>query len=163
IPGSLLSRYSPVPGGSVPLCWVTRYCSGVSRAMASGFLLYWRMSGSCGDVRLLTAGPMDLGAARRSSSTGPPMVPRDSRPWETTGGMLASRPENDHGPHTPQTASVPRHLQVAHAGGAAPHPYRALPVRGAQLHPGVRVEGGDLDFEVLRRNGQGPVDRHVAI
>src|SRR4051812_11598171 len=36
MPGSSLSRYSPVPGGSVPLCWVTRYCSGESLETASG-------------------------------------------------------------------------------------------------------------------------------
>src|SRR5262245_15506986 len=39
MPGSLLSRYSPLPGNSVPFCWVTRYCSGESIAIASGSLL----------------------------------------------------------------------------------------------------------------------------
>src|SRR5262245_12342400 len=39
MPGSLLSRYSPVPGVSVPSCCVTRYCSGESLAMASWSLL----------------------------------------------------------------------------------------------------------------------------
>src|SRR5712672_2656175 len=37
MPGSLLSRYSPLPEDSVPLCWVTRYCSGESLETASGF------------------------------------------------------------------------------------------------------------------------------
>src|SRR5258706_7794931 len=40
MPGSLFSRYSPVPGRSVPLSWVTRYCSGDSREIASGVLRY---------------------------------------------------------------------------------------------------------------------------
>src|SRR4029450_7194792 len=39
MPGSLLFRYSPVPGASVAFCCVTRYCSGDSREMASGSLL----------------------------------------------------------------------------------------------------------------------------
>src|SRR5262249_53742106 len=44
MPGSLLSRYSPVPGASVPFCCVTRYCSGESLAMASGSWLNFRIS-----------------------------------------------------------------------------------------------------------------------
>src|SRR4029079_12702623 len=40
IPGSLLLRYSPFPGNSVPFCCVTRYCSGESLAIAAGFLSY---------------------------------------------------------------------------------------------------------------------------
>src|ERR671910_597534 len=40
MPGSLLSRYSPVPGRSVPLRWVTRNCSGDSPAIASSVFLY---------------------------------------------------------------------------------------------------------------------------
>src|SRR5215475_5366876 len=40
MPGSLLSRYSPVPGVSVPFCCVTRSCSGESLEMASGSLLH---------------------------------------------------------------------------------------------------------------------------
>src|SRR5918999_291639 len=39
MPGSLLSRYSPVPGASVSFCCVTRYCSGESLETASGSLL----------------------------------------------------------------------------------------------------------------------------
>src|SRR6185437_3447341 len=40
MPGSLLSQYSLSNGGSVALSWVTWYCSGVSRATASGSLRY---------------------------------------------------------------------------------------------------------------------------
>src|SRR5215475_11264521 len=43
MPGSLLSRYSPVPGTSVPLFCVTRYCSGESLRIASSFLLNFRI------------------------------------------------------------------------------------------------------------------------
>src|ERR1700741_5126692 len=43
MPGSLLCRYSPVPGYSVSLCCVTRYCSADSFAIASGSLLNFRM------------------------------------------------------------------------------------------------------------------------
>jgi peptide methionine sulfoxide reductase MsrA len=38
MPGRFSCRCSPVPGCSVALSWVTRYCSGVSRAIASGSL-----------------------------------------------------------------------------------------------------------------------------
>src|SRR5262245_17022910 len=44
MPGCLLSRYSPVPGVSVPFCCVTRYCSGESLEMASGSLLNFLIS-----------------------------------------------------------------------------------------------------------------------
>src|SRR5262245_35937571 len=44
MPGSLLSRYSPLPGASVPFCCVTRYCSGESLEMASGSLLNFLIS-----------------------------------------------------------------------------------------------------------------------
>src|SRR5215510_7686819 len=44
MPGCLLSRYSPVPGVSVPFCCVTRYCSGESLGMASGSLLNFLIS-----------------------------------------------------------------------------------------------------------------------
>src|SRR4051812_25913657 len=47
MPGSLLWRYSPVPGRSVPLSCVTRYCSGVSFAMACVDLVYSPMGVSC--------------------------------------------------------------------------------------------------------------------
>src|SRR6476660_5347410 len=40
MPGSLLFRYSPLPGGSVPLFWVTRYCSGDRPEMASVLFRY---------------------------------------------------------------------------------------------------------------------------
>src|SRR5579871_73276 len=40
MPGSLLCRYSPVPGRSVAPSWVTRYCSGVRRAIAAASFLY---------------------------------------------------------------------------------------------------------------------------
>src|SRR5262245_18688418 len=43
MPGSLLSRYSPVPGASVPFCCVTRYCSRESFRIASSFLLNFRI------------------------------------------------------------------------------------------------------------------------
>src|SRR6056297_840463 len=43
MPGFRWSSYSPVKGRSVPDCWVTRYCSGVSRAMASSVLAYFMM------------------------------------------------------------------------------------------------------------------------
>src|SRR6185503_10445423 len=36
MPGSSLSRYSPVPGASVAPCWVTRYCSGERPEMTAG-------------------------------------------------------------------------------------------------------------------------------
>src|SRR5262245_36167605 len=39
MPGSLLARYSPVPGRSVPFCCVTRYCSGESFRIASSLLV----------------------------------------------------------------------------------------------------------------------------
>src|SRR3970040_648268 len=61
MPGCLLSRYSPLPGRSVPLSWVTRYCSGVSWAMAAGSLRYWFMQLSCGTTRGLVGGPLDGG------------------------------------------------------------------------------------------------------
>src|SRR6266581_8144488 len=38
MPGSLLSQNSFLNAGSVPACWVIRYCSGVSRETASGSL-----------------------------------------------------------------------------------------------------------------------------
>src|SRR5215470_11445901 len=44
MPGSLLSRYSPLPGASVPFCCVTRYCSGESLEMASGSLVKFLIS-----------------------------------------------------------------------------------------------------------------------
>src|SRR5262249_39625016 len=44
MPGCFLSRYSPVPGVSVPFCCVTRYCSGESLEMASGSLLNFLIS-----------------------------------------------------------------------------------------------------------------------
>src|SRR5262245_57738007 len=44
MPGSLLSRYSPVPGRSVPFCCVTRYCSGESFRIASSLLVNFRIS-----------------------------------------------------------------------------------------------------------------------
>src|SRR5262245_591071 len=57
MPGCLLSRYSPVPGVSVPFCCVTRYCSGESLEMASGSLLKFFISFSscrtCTAVSLL--------------------------------------------------------------------------------------------------------------
>src|SRR5262245_47209384 len=57
MPGCLLSRYSPVPGVSVPFCCVTRYCSGESLEMASGSLLNFLISFSscrtCTAVSLL--------------------------------------------------------------------------------------------------------------
>src|SRR5688572_345906 len=43
MPGSLLSRYSPVPGRSVPVCCVTRYCSGESFRTASSLLVNFRI------------------------------------------------------------------------------------------------------------------------
>src|SRR5262249_427058 len=44
MPGCLLSRYSPIPGVSVPFCCVMRYCSGESLEMASGSLLNFLIS-----------------------------------------------------------------------------------------------------------------------
>src|SRR5262245_23185187 len=44
MPGCLLSRYSPVPGVSVPFCCVTRYCSGECLEMASGSWLNFLLS-----------------------------------------------------------------------------------------------------------------------
>src|SRR5688572_1614064 len=43
MPGSLLFSSGPVPGYSVPLCCVTRYCSGVSRASASSVFAYFAL------------------------------------------------------------------------------------------------------------------------
>src|SRR5918999_3535781 len=43
MPGSSLCRYSPVPGASVALCCVTRYCCGDNFAIASASLLNFRI------------------------------------------------------------------------------------------------------------------------
>src|SRR5258707_1203514 len=46
MPGSLLYRYSPVPGASVPPFWVTCRCCGESFATAAGSLVYRCMAWS---------------------------------------------------------------------------------------------------------------------
>src|SRR5687768_14082259 len=46
MPGSLLSRYAPVPARSVPFCCVTRYCSGESSWIASSLLVNFRIFSS---------------------------------------------------------------------------------------------------------------------
>src|SRR5262245_34697505 len=59
MPGSLLSRYSPVPGRSVPFCCVTRYCSGESFRIASSLWVNFRISFSS-DVYGMNVEPVEL-------------------------------------------------------------------------------------------------------
>src|SRR6185437_13879885 len=104
MPGSLLSQYSLLNGGSVSLFWVTWYCSEVSRATASGSLRYVSVmsapslvmaSAGCGPIR----GPV---ASRRSSLFLCDFCPGDAH--GRLGGFRGLRGRD------PGDVAAPRHL-----------------------------------------------------
>src|SRR5258706_10299479 len=69
IPGLSLSRYAPVPGASVPLFCVTRYCSGGGFRGASSLLLNSRigLSGVIDSPPCPVKGQLSLNLARQKS------------------------------------------------------------------------------------------------
>src|SRR4051794_24352980 len=99
MPGSWLCRSSPLPGASVPLSWVTRYCSGERRAMASGVFLYvdiivssrivqGRAPHAADELSGLALAARSCTAAHAAASL--PLGDRSSDPQVYAGGLLPS-------------------------------------------------------------------------
>src|SRR5437899_4697798 len=69
MPGFLLSQYSFLKAGSVPSCWVTRYCVGVSRFLSSS---------SGGFTNVLMVPPAGGGALGAPAAASSPVRPAES-------------------------------------------------------------------------------------
>src|SRR5262245_34412398 len=113
MPGSSLCRYSPVPGCSVPVCCVTRYCSGDSPEIASVSLMNFRIPVSF--VGLWFIRCTSSRSRRRVSEPA-----RDRRRTPSAHGADAGDP------------STGRALPESSPGGGSPHA-RAHPSRTAMF------------------------------